>query len=71
MTSTFPKTLKRTDLPYITGKPALGPIAPNPKIAVPSEIIPQHFLKLYEDVSVLINLIRFLYEKQCFMIYML
>lgn len=35
-TSTSPSNLNSKDFPYITGKPALGPISPNPRIAVPS-----------------------------------
>jgi hypothetical protein len=35
-TSTSPSILKSNDFPYITGNPALGPISPNPRIAVPS-----------------------------------
>lgn len=35
-TSTSPSNLKSNDFPYITGRPALGPISPNPRIAVPS-----------------------------------
>lgn len=38
-TFTPPNTLKSKDFPYITGKPALGPISPKPKIAVPSVTI--------------------------------
>ncbi|MNI17872.1 hypothetical protein D3C73_712620 [compost metagenome] len=44
--STFPNSLNRILLPSITGKEAKGPISPNPKTAVPSEItaIVFHFL---------------------------
>ena len=38
-TSTSPRSLNSKDLPSITGKPAYGPISPNPKIAVPSVTI--------------------------------
>jgi hypothetical protein len=31
-----PKVLKRRDFPSITGNPALGPISPNPRMAVAS-----------------------------------
>lgn len=31
-----PKVLKISDFPSITGNPALGPISPNPRIAVAS-----------------------------------
>ena len=46
ITSTFPRILKSTDFPYITGKPAIGPIFPKPNIAVPSVTIKQTFLVL-------------------------
>ena len=48
MTLIPPKCLNRQDLPYITGRPALGPILPNPKMAVPSVIMAQRsFFEVY------------------------
>ena len=38
-TYTSPKSLKRRDFPSITGNPAIGPIFPYPRIAVPSVTI--------------------------------
>jgi len=38
-TFTPPKTLNNKDFPSITGRPALGPMSPSPKIAVPSVTI--------------------------------
>lgn len=38
-TSTPPNYLKIQDLPSITGKPAVAPISPNPKMAVPLVIM--------------------------------
>lgn len=46
-TSTSPKILKSNDFPYITGKPAIGPIFPNPKIAVPS-VTMVHIVDVFE-----------------------
>ena len=43
-TSTSPKTLKRSDFPSITGRPATGPILPKPKMAVPSVTMADTFL---------------------------
>jgi len=34
-----PKVLNSNDFPYMTGNPALGPISPNPRIAVASVTI--------------------------------
>lgn len=44
MTSTSPRTLKSNDFPSMTGRPATGPMFPNPKIAVPSVTIAETFL---------------------------
>lgn len=38
-TSTPPNYLKMADFPSITGKPAVAPISPKPKIAVPLVIM--------------------------------
>jgi hypothetical protein len=38
--------LNNSDLPSITGNPAVGPIFPNPSIAVPSETIAHSFFVL-------------------------
>ena len=35
-TSTSPNNLKSRDFPSMTGRPALGPISPYPRTAVPS-----------------------------------
>jgi len=45
-TSTSPKSLKSKDLPYITGSPALGPMFPYPRTAVPSVTIAESRLVL-------------------------
>lgn len=42
--STSPKHLNNKDFPSITGIPAMGPIFPRPKIAVPSVTIAETFL---------------------------
>lgn len=44
ITSTSPKTLNNKDFPYMTGRPAAGPIFPNPRMAVPSVTIADTFL---------------------------
>lgn len=38
-TSTSPNNLNNSDFPSMTGRPALGPILPYPKTAVPSVTI--------------------------------
>ena len=38
-TSTSPSSLKSRDFPSMTGRPAVGPILPNPSTAVPSVTI--------------------------------
>ena len=48
---TPPNTLNSNDFPYITGRPARGPISPNPSIAVPSVTIALMFW--YPDFLVL------------------
>ena len=44
--STPPRYLKSRALPSITGKPASGPISPNPKTRVPSLTIATEFPRL-------------------------
>ena len=43
--STSPSSLNKTAFPSITGSPAVGPMFPKPKMALPSEIIATGFLK--------------------------
>ena len=62
-TSTPPKILKSIAFPSITGKPATGPILPNPKIAVPSVTIVQIFDVLQYGLYSWINLLRAFSEK--------
>jgi hypothetical protein len=59
-TSTPPNILKSKDFPYMTGRPARGPIFPRPRIAVPSVTITAVLQVLQQTFSFLTNSFRFL-----------
>lgn len=62
-TSTSPKTLNNNDLPYITGRPATGPIFPKPNIAVPSVTIAETFLVFEYGSFYWTSFLNVFYEK--------
>jgi len=45
-TSTSPNSLNSNAFPSITGRPAMGPISPKPRMAVPSETMAANRLVL-------------------------
>ena len=59
-TSTPPNILKSRDLPYITGRPARGPIFPRPRIAVPSVTITAVLQVLQQTFSLFTNSFKLL-----------